>query len=77
MNSDKTVYAVWAADANNNGIPDYLETQPTATPRPSNGPKTGDDSQIGLWIAVMLVSVLGLTGCVILGRKKKTSKDGR
>ena len=85
MNSDKTVYAVWAADANNNGIPDYLEGKATESPKPTDdsksssgrgkGPKTGDETQIGLWIAVLIVMILGLTTVCVITRKKKTSKN--
>ena len=36
-----------------------------------DNPKTGDDSNIGLWLALAGASVLGIVTTVILGRKRK------
>ena len=39
-------------------------------------PKTGDDSNLGLWIALMAVSLIGLGGVTVFGkdRKRRTSR---
>ena len=40
-----------------------------ATPTDSNPPQTGDNSHTGLWIALMILSGMGLCGMVFIGRK--------
>lgn len=50
-------------------------TEPSTPTQPADKPaasetKTGDDSHPGLWIALALVSALGLTGAVVLSRRK-------
>ena len=40
-------------------------------PSGPNDPKTGDDSHIGLYAALMCLSVLGMGAAVTLGKKKK------
>lgn len=40
-------------------------------------PKTGDNSKLGLWIALAGVSVVGITTCGILGFKKKKKGDNK
>ena len=45
-------------------------TQPTDKPAASET-KTGDDSHLGLWIALALASALGLTGAAVLSRRKR------
>ena len=84
MDGDKTVYAMWAVDANGNGIPDYEEEpEPTPTPTPAptakpNGPKTGDEANLGLWAALLGASALAICGGGIwwfLLAKKKKKKD--
>lgn len=38
-------------------------------------PKTGDNSKLGLWIALAGVSACGIAACGILGFKKKKKGD--
>ena len=38
-------------------------------------PKTGDDSKLGLWLALAGVSVAGIAACGIFGFKKKKKKE--
>ena len=38
-------------------------------------PKTGDDSKLGLWLALAGVSVAGIAACSIFGFKKKKKED--
>lgn len=54
---------------------------PTDTDKPSGdqtgdttSPETGDDSNIALWVAVMLAVGAALTGTVLYGRKRKYSR---
>ena len=53
-----TLYAKWAQ---NSGGQDQ-------------SPKTGDDSNLGLWIALMAVSMIGIGGATVFGRKKRTNR---
>lgn len=63
------------------GITEDPSEPPTDTNKPSGdqtdnttSPETGDDSNIALWIAVMLAAGTALTGTVLYSRKKKYSK---
>ena len=54
---------------------------PTDTDKPSGdqtgdttSPQTGDDSNIALWIAVLLAAGVALTGTAAYSRKRKYSK---
>ena len=38
-------------------------------------PKTGDDSKLGLWLALAGVSMAGIADCGIFGFKKKKKKE--
>ena len=38
-------------------------------------PKTGDDSKLGLWLALAGVSAVGIAACGILGFKRKKKKE--
>ena len=52
-------------------------TDPTQT-NPNTGtesPKTGDNSNMILWIAVLFVSGFGVLGTVIYGKKKKEQAE--
>ncbi len=40
----------------------------------TNAAQTGDDSNLNLWIAVMLAAGAVLTGTALYGRKKRYSK---
>ncbi|MGM9667687.1 MAG: Ig domain-containing protein [Eubacteriales bacterium] len=42
-----------------------------ATGTPIDPPQTGDNSMMGLWIALLFVSGIGVVGTMIYGRKKK------
>ena len=39
--------------------------------------KTGDESNIGLWITLMAVSAVGVTAGVLLGTRKRRKKKNR
>ena len=51
---------------------------PTDTDKPNDGqtgdttsPQTGDDSNVDLWIALMLVSACGISMATVYSRRKK------
>ena len=48
---------------------------PTDPPKPADpqSPQTGDNSMMGLWIALLFVSGAGVVGTTVYGRKKKYS----
>lgn len=46
-------------------------TQNSDTP---TAPQTGDSGRIGLWIALMAISLIGLGGATVFGRKKRTNR---
>ena len=65
------------ADLNNSGLCDVCGYAMTTTSTGSNGgttstvPATGDDNAAFLWMAAMLLSVLGLSGTAMIARKRR------
>ena len=49
----------------------YKVTESEAQSGQVSNPKTGDSSDIALWLSLLLVSALGVTGTVIYNRKKR------
>ena len=45
---------------------------PTATPKPV--PKTGDSANPALWLAMMLVALIGFAGLAVTGTMKASRK---
>ncbi len=57
----------------------YVEFAPEGKLAPDTAdlddlPRTGDNSNVLLWIALLLASGLGVTGAVVYGRRSKTAK---
>ena len=50
-----------------------VEIPATGTPTDPQSPQTGDNSMMGLWIALLFVSGVGVVGTTIYSRKKKYS----
>ena len=50
-----------------------VEIPATGTPTDPQSPQTGDNSMMGLWIALLFVSGAGVVGTTIYSRKKKYS----
>lgn len=48
-----------------------VEIPATGTPIDPQSPQTGDNSMMGLWIALLFVSGAGVVGTTVYGRKKK------
>ncbi len=66
---DQTVYTL---TLQNSRVPQ--QPQPPAPALPTN-PKTGDDSNVGLWVSLFLLAVAGLAGLGIYVNGKKQSED--
>ena len=62
VTGDHTFTAQWKANST------------TGTDGKDTSPKTGDESHIGLWLALMALSMVGLSGVTVCGRKKRTHK---
>ena len=66
------------ADADDNGSETVLFTNSynakaeTPKPDPETSPKTGDNSMLTLWVALLFVSGAALTGTTLYSRKKRT-----
>ena len=50
---------------------DTTNTSDSKTDSKTDSPKTGDDTNIGLLIEIMAVSILIASGCIIAARKRK------
>lgn len=46
---------------------------PVESSKPIDSPQTGDNSMVGLWVALLFVSATGVAGAAIYSRKKKHS----
>ena len=48
-------------------------TKPSTTPEQTtaSGPKTGDDTLVGVWVFLLLAGMAGLTGMVYYRKKKQ------
>ncbi len=66
---DQTVYTL---TLQNSRVPE--QPQPPA-PTPPTNPKTGDDSNVALWIGLFLLAVAGLAGLGIYVNAKKQNDD--
>ena len=53
--------------------PEDDTTEPEGS-KPSDSPKTGDSSNMFLWIALLVVSGLGTVGTIVFGKKKFSVK---
>ena len=53
---------------------DATPQEPDKNEGDAANPPTGDDSNVALWIAVMLAAGIALTGTVLYSRKRKYSK---
>ena len=47
-----------------------LPTTPDGGNKPSDTPQTGDNTQLGLWIALLIVSSFGIVAITLFGKKK-------
>ena len=73
IRADTTVYAKWEKKADNPANPSN-PTKPAKT-NPTTGtesPKTGDNSNMALWIALLFVSGIGVFGTTVYSKKKKS-----
>lgn len=77
---DDTVYTVTIEITDNDGTLEAKVTYPESgvvfenTYKKPGNPNTGDNFHLGLIVALMAVSALGVGAVLVLGRKKKTGK---
>ena len=64
---DTVLYAQWSKNSGSAG------TGTNGTAKPIDSPKTGDNSNLALWFALLFVSGGAVTATTIYGRKKKHS----
>ena len=51
----------------------YKTTPPPETPK-TTSPQTGDNTNLGLWLALMCLGAAGFTGSVLFGRRRRERK---
>ena len=51
-----------------------LPTTPDDGDKPSDNPQTGDNTQLGLWIALLIVSSFGIVAITLFGKKKYSAR---
>ena len=51
-----------------------LPTTPDDGNKPSDNPQTGDNTQLGLWIALLIVSSFGIVAITLFGKKKYSAR---
>ena len=66
-NKDTVLYAQWSKNSGSAG------TGTKGTAKPTDSPKTGDNSNLALWFALLFVSGGAVTATTIYGRKNKRS----
>ena len=66
-NKDTVLYAQWSKNSGSAG------TGTNGTVKPTDSPQTGDNSNLALWFALLLVSGGAVTATTVYGRKKKRS----
>ena len=64
---DTVLYAQWSKNSGSTG------TGTKGTAKPIDSPKTGDNSNLALWFALLFVSGGAVTATTIYGRKNKRS----
>ena len=64
---DSVLYAQWSKNSGSAG------TGTNGTAKPIDSPETGDNSNLALWFALLLVSGGAVTATTVYGRKKKRS----
>ena len=64
----ETSYAGDAVKANVYTTLSGIESDDDSTP---TSPQTGDNSHLGLWIALMAMSLTGIASAILYGRKKR------
>ena len=65
---DTVLYAQWSKNSGSAG------TDTNVTVKPTNSPKTGDNSNLALWFALLFVSGVAAIGTTVVSRKKKYNR---
>lgn len=61
-------------DVSIDGATEVVFSNTYKTTLPPETPKTGDNTNLGLWLALMCLGVAGFTGSVLFGRRKRQRK---
>ena len=65
---DTVLYAQWSRNSGSAG------TGTNGTAKPIDSPQTGDNSNMLLWVALLVVSGAGVIGTTVVSRKKKYNR---
>ena len=65
---DTVLYAQWSRNSGSAG------TGTSGTAKPTDSPKTGDNSSLALWFALLFVSGGAAIGTTVVSRKKKYNR---
>ena len=65
---DTVLYAQWSKNSGGDG------TDTNGTAKPTDSPKTGDNSNLALWFALLFVSGGAAIGTMVVSRKKKYNR---
>ena len=61
-------------DVSIDGATEVVFSNTYKTTPPKENPKTGDNTNLGLWLALMCLGAAGFTGSVLFGRRKRQCK---
>ncbi len=73
INANTTVYAKWTEVKKDEPTKPADPTNPTQPTKPADptSPKTGDNSHLFLWVALLFISSSALAGTAVYGKKRK------
>ena len=71
-NSNNSTHTLVVGDSKASAPTGYFRTWGTASS--FNGVKTGDDANLGLWAALLIVSAIGVGSAVVICKRRKDSK---
>ncbi|MGI6042042.1 MAG: InlB B-repeat-containing protein [Candidatus Alectryocaccobium sp.] len=72
---DTVLYAQWSKNAGGSDEKPVKPEKPTKPDKPVKAPKTGDNSNMLMWIILLIVCGGAVTAAVVISRKKKHKKN--